>query len=232
MKIAGFLCIALAGITTVVDHVTAKKAGYIDAPLKACPRFREINHDDIRPFHQPPAKTIFEKAAVKFKPRLTISPHLCHAYPAVSQEGYVSGGLNPIGPSDGHCKGNRYGSQEQLPKKGDPFSNDRNDLYHRYGWQTCILWLNNPANKDPKILGVSLSFSKTFENHRDPERFKVDGTAVKVRYVGHLSNDRYSGEYGLEFIDEVGGFQDLILWHQLTEEARCALNLMDWAYPF
>ncbi|CAH0491552.1 unnamed protein product [Peronospora farinosa] len=184
MKIAGFLCIALAGITTVVDHVTAKKAGYIDAPLKACPREIAMGLK-------------FTGVQLGTMANMLLRTHI-------------------------------FFLKEQLPKKGDPFSNDRNDLYHRYGWQTCILWLNNPANKDPKILGVSLSFSKTFENHRDPERFKVDGTAVKVRYVGHLSNDRYSGEYGLEFIDEVGGFQDLILWHQLTEEARCALNLMDW----
>ncbi|CAH0491553.1 unnamed protein product [Peronospora farinosa] len=195
MKIAGFLCVALAGITTVVDHVTAKEAGYINAPLKSCPKFRKINHDDIRPFHQPTAATLDEKAAVKFKPRLTIGPHLCHAYPVVSQEGYISGGLNPTGPSDGQCKGNRYASQvygraawykgkyaimyawyfpkEQIKDKG-----------HRYGWQTCILWLNNPANKDPEILAVSLSLNYAFMIHGPPARSKVDGTAVNV--TGHL----------------------------------------------
>ncbi|CAH0491554.1 unnamed protein product [Peronospora farinosa] len=170
MKIAGFLCVALAGITTVVDHVTAKEAGYINAPLKSCPKFQE---DQSRR-------------------HTTVSP----AY-RLSQEGYISGGLNPTGPSDGQCKGNRYGSQvygraawykgkyaimyawyfpkEQIKDKG-----------HRYGWQTCILWLNNPANKDPEILAVSLSLNYAFVIHGPPARSKVDGTAVKVKYFGRL----------------------------------------------
>ncbi|CAH0491555.1 unnamed protein product [Peronospora farinosa] len=246
MKIAGFLCIALAGITTVVDHATAKEAGYVAKPLKSCPSFRQINHDDIRPFHQPTAVTLDEKAAVKFKPRLTISPHLCYMYPAVSQEGYVSGGLKPTGLTDGQCKGNRYGSQVYgraawykgkyaimyayySPKEEIPDNDGKESEYnHRHGWQTVTVWINNPAIKDPKILGVSMTKSSVFVSQSLLGPFTVDGTAVKVRYYRDVSPNHMYANYGLEPTDVVGGFQDLILWHQLTEKARCALNLMDW----
>ncbi|RMX62981.1 hypothetical protein DD238_008332 [Peronospora effusa] len=229
MKIAGFLCVALAGITTVVDHATAKEA-ISEAPLKSCPPLKTIDHDKIQPFPQPPPVTIAEKAAVKFKPRLTIKPHLCDAYPAVTRDGRVSGGLRPTGPTDGQCKGNPMdlkftGVQiEEIPD-----NDGTEDKYnHRHGWQTCAVWLNNPAIKNPTIEAVSVSVSSVFVSKGPPARSNLDGTAVKVRYFRTVSPNHMYANYELELTDVVGGFQDLIMWQQLTDEARCALNLKDW----
>ncbi|CAI5721561.1 hypothetical protein KXD40_004663 [Peronospora effusa] len=245
MKIAGFLCVALAGITTVVDHATAKEA-ISEAPLKSCPPLKTIDHDKIQPFPQPPPVTIAEKAAVKFKPRLTIKPHLCDAYPAVTRDGRVSGGLRPTGPTDGQCKGNRHGSQVYgradwyndkyailyawyIPKEEIPDNDGTEDKYnHRHGWQTCAVWLNNPAIKNPTIEAVSVSVSSVFVSKGPPARSNLDGTAVKVRYFRTVSPNHMYANYELELTDVVGGFQDLIMWQQLTDEARCALNLKDW----
>ncbi|CAH0493159.1 unnamed protein product [Peronospora farinosa] len=67
---------------------------------------------------------------------------------------------------------------------------------------------------------------RLFTKYSPPNETTVDGTHVKVRYI--LPNDWDSVGYQLNTTDLKGGFQDLILWQQLTDEARCALNQMSW----
>ncbi|RMX62583.1 hypothetical protein DD238_008439 [Peronospora effusa] len=228
MKIAGFLCVALAGIATVVDQVTAQ-----EPRLFMCPSLKEVGPDDIRPFPQPPANTISEKAAIKFKPMLNISNDECVPYPAVSKDGSYVEGLFEPGKSITYCKGNQHGSQ--IYGRAAWHNNKYAIVYTwyfpsdssgiRYGWQTCVVWLDNYDKVSPNILAVSVMISKfEFAKYLYPKPPTVDGTHVKVRYI--LVNDWDSAGYQLNTTDLKGGFQDLILWQQLTEDARCALNQM------
>ncbi|RQM11079.1 hypothetical protein KXD40_004672 [Peronospora effusa] len=218
MKIAGFLCVALAGIATVVDQVTAQKADFA-VSLNSCPNLKEVDLDDRRPFPQPPANTISEKAAVKFKPMLHISNDGCVPYPAPSK-------------SVNYCKGNQHGSQ--IYGRAAWHNNKYAIVYTWYfpsqysdfalhGWQTCVLWLDNYDKVSPNILAVSLD--RKFTKHIPPKPWTVDGTHVKVKYFKMEDNITV---FELDTTDLKGGFQDLLLWQQLTDEARCALNQMSW----
>ncbi|CAI5738209.1 unnamed protein product [Peronospora farinosa] len=203
MKIAGFLCVALAGIATVVDQVTAQEAS------------RQYNS---------------EKAAIKFKPMLNISNGRCVPYPAVSKDGSYVEGFFEHSKSANYCKGNQHGSQ--IYGRATWY----NEIYvivytwyflnewatSRQGWQTCALWVDNPDNVSPNILAVSVSSpNRRFTKHLYPKPPTVDGTNVKLRY---FLNDWAMPLFEVEITDLKGGFQDLIMWQQLTEEARCALN--------
>ncbi|CAI5724789.1 unnamed protein product [Peronospora farinosa] len=166
MKIAGFLCLSLWPESL---------------------RLKKVDPDDIRPFPQPPANTISEKAAIKFKPMLNISYDGCVPYPAVSKDGSYVEDFFEASKSVNYCKGNQHGSQ----------------IYGRATW-----------------------YNNRFTKYSPPNETTVDGTHVKVRYI--LPNDWDSVGYQLNTTDLKGGFQDLILWQQLTDEARCALNQMSW----
>ncbi|CAI5721512.1 hypothetical protein KXD40_004668 [Peronospora effusa] len=241
MKIAGFLCAALAGITTVVDHATAKVPGYLDLPIKACPRYRGVNHDDIIPYRQPDPVSFDQKAAIKYKPRLTIGEDTCHMYPAVSAEGYVTGGLKPTGDLTGHCKGNQDGSQvygRAAWHEGryvltyalyTPKVQLTDGYGKRHGWHCVSVWINNAAVENAKILALSVSSPHGFKKYYPINDTIVDGTNVKLKYYyrRNINNDLLSS-YEFEPTAEKGGFQELIMWDQLSENARCALNLTDW----
>ncbi|KAG6614898.1 necrosis inducing-like protein NPP1 type [Phytophthora cinnamomi] len=130
-----------------------------------------IDHDKVQPFAQPKPVTASEKAAVKFKPSLTIVEN-CHPYPAVNAAGETSGGLKPTGKADGDCKGSGLGSQVYgraawnnglwaimytwyFPKdqgSGDVGLVPRNE---RHKWISAVVWINNPAVENPKIIAVS-----------------------------------------------------------------------------
>ncbi|CAH0493154.1 unnamed protein product [Peronospora farinosa] len=224
MKIAGFLCVALAGITTVVDHVTAKEAGYFDAPLNGCPRYRKVNHDNIIPLRQLDPVTPDEKAAIKFKPRLTIGEDTCHMYPAVSAEGYVTGGLKPTGDLTGNCKGNQDGSQVYgraawhegryvlMYAYYTPKVQITDGYGKRHDWLCASVWINNAAVENAKILALSVSTPHGFEKYHSINDTIVDGTNVKLKYYyrRNRNNDLLSS-YEFEPTAEKGGFQDLII---------------------
>ncbi|CAI5710480.1 unnamed protein product [Peronospora destructor] len=188
MRIAGFLCFALVGVATVVDQEPVGNSTLEDAPVPpptpaptpACKHVEKgIHHDKIKPFPQLDAVSIPEKAAVKFRPMLKIS-HGCHAYPMVNAEGETSGGLKTTGPSDGNCKGAQWGSQVYARStwyKGVwaivyvwyfPKDSTSHGLGHRHDFEQVVVWIDNPANVNPKILGVSLSSHGGFWKHAPP----------------------------------------------------------------
>ncbi|KAL3660460.1 hypothetical protein V7S43_014610 [Phytophthora oleae] len=68
-----------------------------------------INHDQVKPFAQPEPVTISEKAAVKFKPQLSIGSG-CVSFPAVNAAGEITGGLKGTKDTEG-CTEAPLGSQ-------------------------------------------------------------------------------------------------------------------------
>ncbi|KAE8989831.1 hypothetical protein PF011_g18607 [Phytophthora fragariae] len=91
---------------------------------------------------------------------------------------------------------------------------------HRHEWASAVVWLDNPALEKPKILAVSTS--------------QADGVYRIVKNGPPLC-DRYSCAprfteciNGTSPMLMVGETQDLIIWEQLTEEARGALSETDF----
>ncbi|KAJ8558634.1 hypothetical protein ON010_g8815 [Phytophthora cinnamomi] len=217
-----------------------------------------IDHDKVQPFAQPKPVTASEKAAVKFKPSLTIVEN-CHPYPAVNAAGETSGGLKPTGKADGDCKGSGLGSQVYgraawnnglwaimytwyFPKdqgSGDVGLVPRNE---RHKWISAVVWINNPAVENPKIIAVStMGVNGAFSYKKDgppachktwcdePFAKYFSGTSPILRYVAIGIESELVSDWSS--VD--GEFQDLIMWEQLTEAARSALSQGDFpAAPF
>ncbi|KAE9300393.1 hypothetical protein PF008_g23015 [Phytophthora fragariae] len=158
-----------------------------------------IDHDQVVPFAQPKASTISQKAAVKFKPQIHIT-NGCHPYPAVNEAGQTGGGLKPTGAPSSSCKGSGWGSQ----------------VYGRSTWYSgrwAIMY------SCPTILTASPSAHSGYSYYVPPSSDSVDGNSVKVNYESH-----WPINHALDTTSESGEFQDLIMWDQLTDVARLALN--------
>ncbi|KAK1944176.1 hypothetical protein P3T76_004088 [Phytophthora citrophthora] len=83
----------------------------------------------------------------------------------------------------------------------------------------AIVWIDSPALENPKVLGLSLSASSTKYDKLSSASFINGTTPILMRYTPGLSTAK------LQTVDvSAGDFQDRIVWEQLTEEARFALN--------
>ncbi|EEY63434.1 NPP1-like protein [Phytophthora infestans T30-4] len=96
----------------------------------------------------------------------------------------------------------------------------------RHDWVNLVVWLDNPAIANPTILATSASTSGTgYVINKPPKRSDIiDGITAKVRYD---ENDRDRWHTIFQF-HEVGEYQDLIQWTQLTDAARKALENTDF----
>ncbi|KAE9277204.1 hypothetical protein PF001_g25768 [Phytophthora fragariae] len=211
-----------------------------------------IGHDKVQPFPQPDPATVSEKAAVKFKPSLQIHG-ACHPYPAVNAAGETSDGLKGTGELDGHCKGSGLGSQVYgrsgwhkdlwaimyswyFPK--DMHYSMIGIRGRRHDWVSTVVWLDNPALEKPKILAVSTSTTNgEYDIVKDgppscgrwssdpPFTVYINGTSPMLKYrTGGAS----AGTSLALTTERFGEFQDLVMWEQLTEEARGPLSEADF----
>ncbi|ETL81841.1 hypothetical protein L917_17913 [Phytophthora nicotianae] len=206
-----------------------------------------VDHDKIEPFPQPEPATISEKAAVKFKPQLYTPSSVCVPYPAVNVAGEVTGGLKGTNGNDA-CKYAPKGSQ--IYGRAGWY----NDLWaivyawyfpkgfwmdspsRRHDWKSVVVWIDNPESQTPKIVGVSMSKSDTkyyTETKTWPSYFagyRMEGRIYDRTYIYGSNTSlrfQYQSDLGspyLNFGDWEGEYQDLIMWEQLTDAARAALN--------
>ncbi|KAG7378004.1 hypothetical protein PHYBOEH_000525 [Phytophthora boehmeriae] len=195
-----------------------------------------INHDKVQPIVQPEPVTVSEKAAVKFKPMLTIDSG-CASYRAINAAGEVTGGLKGIGGTS-DCKVSLLGSQVygRSAWHGDVWA----IMYawyfpkgfwadfptRRHDWANVIVWIDNPALENPKIVGLSTSHgdSKYKKIAPAPEFAIENGTTPKFYH----SLAFLFGSPVMSYTLRGGEFQDLIMWEQLTNEARTALETTDF----
>ncbi|KAI9986028.1 hypothetical protein PInf_024869 [Phytophthora infestans] len=193
-----------------------------------------IDHDQVKPFSQPEPLTISEKAAVKFKPQIHVT-NGCHPYPAVNEAGETSSGLKTKGAPSAGCKGSGWGSQVYgrstwvdgvwaiMYSWYFPKDSPSSGLGHRHDWEHVIVWIDNPGIESPKILAVTPSAHDGYSKQVPPKSDCVDGTSVKVNY-----ESTWPVNHALESTSKGGDFQDLIMWDQLSENARRAMNGVGW----
>ncbi|RLN10948.1 hypothetical protein BBO99_00009526 [Phytophthora kernoviae] len=163
-----------------------------------------IDYNEIEPFAQPEAVTVSEKAAVKFKPQLRISD-----------------GSQVYGRSAWH-------NNVWAIMYAWYFPND--EVTHN--WENIVVWIDNPALEEPKVLGISTTSGGGYVRYSPPEKSDFDGDGPQINYDVESST---SYHHGLDTTSRGGDFQDLIMWDQLTEEARAALqntNFGEAAVPF
>ncbi|OWZ18631.1 Necrosis inducing protein NPP1 [Phytophthora megakarya] len=215
MNLRGFLIVVGVAISTVAQAET-------------------IDHDQVVPFAQPEATTISQKAAVKFKPQIHIT-NGCHPYPAVNEAGQTSGGLKPTGAPSSSCKGSGWGSQvygRSTWYSGKwaimyswyfPKDSPSTGLGHRHDWEHVVVWIDNPDVETPTILAACPSAHSGYSKYMPPSSDSVDGSSVKVNYESH-----WPINHALDTTSKGGDFEDLIMWDQLSDAARYALNTTDF----
>ncbi|KAG7387760.1 hypothetical protein PHYBOEH_008143 [Phytophthora boehmeriae] len=188
-----------------------------------------INHDLVKPFAQPEPATDLEEVGVMFKPQLDVHG-VCHPFPAVNAAGETSGGLKPRGGDSG-CEEAPLGSQ--IYGRATQFEDKWAIMYawyfptgwagdfptRRHDWSNVVVWIDDPGLTTPSILGLSMQVSDSrYEKETSLSKDVLNGTTPKI-YIMHsiLLGDAVIGTAVMS-----GESQDLIMWEQLTEEARTA----------
>eukprot|EP00644_Phytophthora_capsici_P014831 jgi/Phyca11/10715/fgenesh1_pm.PHYCAscaffold_53_\ len=167
-----------------------------------------IDHDQVKPFAQPEPVTISEKAAVKYKPQLNIGAG-CVSFPAVNAAGEITGGLKGTKDTEA-CTEAPLGSQVY-----------GRSAWYQDKWAMMYAWYfpknfcaykaagrHDWANVVAHACHASTACSRRVPRGRDP-----DEVTAKCNH-----NIAYSD----------GESQDLIMWNQLTDKARAALESADF----
>ncbi|POM77864.1 Necrosis inducing-like protein NPP1 type [Phytophthora palmivora] len=190
----------------------------------------KIDHDKVEPLPQPDPVTISEKAAVKFKPQLNIADG-CASFPAVNVAGDVSGGLKGSNGNSA-CDSAPLGSQ--VYGRAGSYNDKWAIMYawyfpkgffmgvasRRYDWASAVVWIDNPDFATPAILGLSTSTSDDEYQKKAPAPdFGILNGVTPTLY--HSISEH-----------ENGRFPALIMWEQLTDAAREALNTWDFGDAF
>ncbi|EGZ12850.1 necrosis inducing-like protein NPP1 type [Phytophthora sojae] len=84
--------------------------------------------------------------------------------------------------------------------------------------------IDNPDVPEPKILGISASTHDGYKKYAPLHPENLDGNSVKVNYEMD-----WPINHALDTTDKAGTFQDLIMWEQMTEDARRALNAVSFS---
>ncbi|EGZ30297.1 necrosis inducing-like protein NPP1 type [Phytophthora sojae] len=181
-----------------------------------------IDHDKVQPFVQPEPVTVSKNAAVKFKPNVLVL-WTCHLNPAVNAAGDTSGGLKGTGERDSACKAGWYQDMWAIMyawyfPKDVYYRGTFSDKGFRHIWKNAVVWLDNPAVEKPKILAVSTSIGIKGGRYFNDSTPMLLSKADDGEDLSSLSQSNVGD----------GEFQDLIIWEQLTEEARDALSSTDF----
>ncbi|GMF36656.1 unnamed protein product [Phytophthora lilii] len=145
------------------------------------------------------------------------------------------GGLKIHGSSAAGCRGSGFGSQVYgrsawyngvstiMYSWYFPKDQPQDFTGHRHDWEHVIVWIDNPKNESPKILAMTPSAHVGYSTYAPPPVDMVDGTSCKVDTSSWLFIDHH-----LEGTSTAGQTQDLIMWDDMTDVARNALNTTDF----
>ncbi|EGZ10681.1 hypothetical protein PHYSODRAFT_261711 [Phytophthora sojae] len=174
-------------------------------------RGTKIDHDKVQPFAQPEPATVSEKAAVKFKPSLIFS-YACHPYPGVRR----AEDSKELGISIPTAKGPAWGLK-------------CTDEQFRFGmWVSAVVWLDNPALKKPEIRKRTLrGFTRCGYTSCTPYFTDYFNDTSPILVYSDLERTHGSKLF-MSTANDTREPQDLIMWEQLTEEARSALSETDF----
>ena len=89
---------------------------------------------------------------------------------------------------------------------------------HRHSWIHVIVWLTS-FDEDAKILSVMVNTGHGYSTYTNFDDDEMDGNHVQLKYTWLPQLPHH-----LKVTKNVGEFQDLIMWDDMTEAARNALE--------
>lgn len=190
-----------------------------------------INHDEVVGFKELTPTTITQIAEKRFQPYLKVFNGSV-PFPAVDKNGNTGGGLALTGSSNGSC-GSSIG---QIYARSTWYNGVWAIMYawyfpkdesspwmgHRHDWEGVIVWIDNPAVANPKVLAISNSMHGGY-GHATPTESNMSETHPLIGYESFWPLNHQT------IITNVkGGTQPLIDWNDLTVAARNALTTTDF----
>ncbi|XP_014550634.1 hypothetical protein COCVIDRAFT_114971 [Bipolaris victoriae FI3] len=216
-------------LTTILSALVAA-SGILAAPTSLEIDARAVvNHDSLNPIRTRLQPGAIGRAIERFQPLLHIA-HGCQPYTAVDDNGNTSGGLQDTGSTDGGCrdrnKGQTYARAawhrgkfaimyawywpKDQPIAGNVVGG------HRHDWESVVVWLDNPANANPRILGAAASAHGNYQRTTSPP---IQGNNVKVEYF-----TRFPLNHALQFTNTPGRTYWINDWDAMPQASRAALT--------
>ena len=87
---------------------------------------------------------------------------------------------------------------------------------HRHDWESVVVWIDNPANTNPRMLGSAASSHGSFKPSANPNR---RGNNVLVEYF-----TRFPTNHELQFTNTIGRSYSISDWGAMPEPAKKALE--------
>ncbi|KAK2063062.1 necrosis inducing protein [Colletotrichum caudatum] len=192
-----------------------------------------VGHASLNPLPQQVMSNANGQAIARFNPLLHIASG-CEPYTAVDEAGNISGGLKPTGKSDGNCKGTskgqtyariaqrngKYGIMYAWYFPKDQPTDEISSGAHRHDWENVVVWINDPADPNPRILGGAASGHGEYQTTDFPPR---EGGSVKVEYYTELFTN-----HGLQFTGTVGSTYPVLDWDAMGATMQQALSNADF----
>ncbi|KAH8640971.1 necrosis-and ethylene-inducing protein-like protein 1 precursor [Alternaria alternata] len=191
-----------------------------------------VPHDSLNPIRTRLQGGAIGRAILRFQPLLHIA-HGCQPYTAVDDNGNTSGGLQDTGNVSAGCrdqnKGQTYARAawhkgkfaimyawywpKDQPTAGNVVGG------HRHDWESVVVWIDNPANANPRILGAAASGHGGYSPTTRPN---IQGNNVKVEYFV-----RFPYNHATQFTNTVGRTYWISDWDAMPTAARQALAPKD-----
>ncbi|CBX90595.1 similar to necrosis-and ethylene-inducing protein 1 precursor [Plenodomus lingam JN3] len=188
-----------------------------------------VPHDSLNPIRSRIQGGAIGRAITMFQPLLHRA-HGCEVYTAVDDSGNISGGLQDSGNVRGGCRDTSKGQTYvraawhrgkfaimyawYWPK--DHPASGRLVGGHRHDWESVVVWLDNPANPQPRLLGAAASAHGNYKRNSNPNK---QGNNVKVE-IFIKSPDNHA----LQFTNTVGRTFWINDWDTMPNAAKHALG--------
>ncbi|KAI9167940.1 Multifunctional cytochrome P450 monooxygenase af510 [Paramyrothecium foliicola] len=193
----------------------------------------EVAHDEVQGYDTKVPDDLDGELMLKYQPWLKVFDG-CVPYPAVQDDGGVSGGLQDSGDMDGGCgdsdgqvyargkttNENLYAIMYAWYTPKDMNVDGGGSVGHRHDWEFCIVWLDKKSTS-AKVQAVSVSQHGDVITYDRPET-SFDGTRPLIGYL------RTGGTHHVDVTEEKGGEQPLLAWQSMSKEARDALENHDF----
>ncbi|KAK1997666.1 necrosis inducing protein [Colletotrichum falcatum] len=192
-----------------------------------------VGHSSLSPLAQRVMSNANGQAIARFNPRLHIASG-CQPYTAVDEAGNISGGLKPTGKPNGSCKdtskGQTYARIGQYNgkygimyawywPKDQPNYQVRTGA-HRHDWENVVIWINDPNDPNPRILGGAASGHGEYKITDMPPR---ESDSAKVEYFTEIFTN-----HELQFTGTVGNTYPVLDWDAMGITMQNALSNGDF----
>lgn len=198
----------------------------------------QLPHDQVRTIPESLPNDAVGRAMKRFQPYINTEGGGCVPFPAVDSEGDYGAGLAIGGSQSGSC-----GSSEGQAYVRGGWFNGKYALYyswyypkdqtqigiggHRHDWEGAVVWIDDPAAANPKILGAAASAHGDFNTLSPVPSSNIHSTEGRV-LLRYWCDVPVFGTHSIGFTSKIGRLQPLVAWDSLSANAKLALESVNW----